>query len=936
MGIASLLLLACCGAGFTFEDAFTLPDAAGPGPEWRVESIAWEIRDGQLAHVRGKGLRTFAILEKAPHGQRVLVEASVTVHERVGDGWMLAGAAIRKDAGNYWHLALVEAPPEREQGHFVELQECLGGTWLAAGAEDSRLTMLTSTGHAFDWQYDRPYRLHLAMTPERIDGWVMELDGTERAHIAYALDNPAVNSGQPALDCGDCTASFDDVRATVADFVPSPEPKRDAVPPYAVGAHGEGIAEATGFFRTKQLDGRWWLIDPAGRAFYMIGTDHARYTGHWCETLGYAPYGRNTKARYGSAEAWAEATADRLLQWGFNTLPAGHSPELRYRSFAHIEFLSMGSGFAAIDDIVPKVHWTGLPNVFSPLWPRHCDMIAREQCAPNADDPWLIGYFIDNELEWYGKDYTVAGVFREAWRKPADHTAKQAWVEFLKDAYGAPKAFADAFGVEVDSWDALAAHTTPAQARTERAASLEQEFVRLVAERYFATTTEAIRRHDPNHLVLGSRFAGCAPDIWDIAGRYCDIVSYNVYPWIDVERGVPDSVVKQIAGWAEACGKPMMVTEWSFPALDSGLPCKHGAGMRVDTQAQRAKCFDYFQRLMFELPFMVGSSFFMFVDEPALGIASTFPEDSNYGLVNENDEPYPELTSTAAALHPKAYDIHAAGRIPEVSPAPELAQWLLDAPEARPARTEQVALETGGLRLEGPADGRGWRVSLDGASIGAWYGLMNQVTSQPLWVQPDTARVTGIARNGRLTVVELELSREHGGMAQTEVSQETGEFAAQQAQPQRFRSLWRVVVPAAPDGWFASQCLWVENTDVQPWWLDHVFHYMAPFLGGDSAGDEPIGKDVPNYYIRSAAWIDQSAGLGIGCWYPDMTAFECRYWKDEGGGFHADLRERVGSLLEPGQRQVMPGAWAFFFPFRDPTPEGYARESKRIAAAVTE
>ena len=31
--------------------------------------------------------------------------------------------------------------------------------------------------------------------------------------------------------------------------------------------------------------------------------------------------------------------------------------------------------------------------------------------------------------------------------------------------------------------------------------------------------------------------------------------------------------------------RPMIITEWSFPALDSGLPCKHGAGMRVDTQA---------------------------------------------------------------------------------------------------------------------------------------------------------------------------------------------------------------------------------------------------------------------------------------------------------------------------------------------------------------
>jgi hypothetical protein len=944
MGIASLLLLALHGAGFTFEDAFTLPDAAGPGPEWRVESIAWEIRDGQLAHVREKGRRTFTVLDKAPHGRRVVTETTLTMGERIGDSWALAGVAIRQDARDYWHLALVEAPSGNDLGHFVELQESLEGAWLATSAEGSRLTCLADIGRDFDWQYGRPYRLRIAMTPDRIDGWVSEMDGTERVHIAFAFDNKAVTSGQPALDCGDCTASFDDVRATVDDPVPPPEADRRAIPPYAVSAHGEVISDPTGFFHTGQIDGRWWLIDPTGQAFYMIGTDHARYTGHWCESLGYAPYGKNMAAKYGSAEAWAEATAERLAQWGFNTLPAGHSPELRYRSFAHIEFLSMGAGFAGMDDIVPKVHWTGVPNVFSPLWPRYCDFVAREQCAPNADDPWLIGYFIDNELEWYGKDHTTAGMFTEAWKKPADHTAKQAWIAFLKDALGTPEAFATAFGVEVDSWDALAAHTTPAQARTERAMALEQDWVRLVAERYFATTAEAIRRHDPNHLVLGSRFAGNAPDIWDIAGRHCDIVSYNIYPWIDVEQGVPDSVTETIVGWAESCGKPMMVTEWSFPALDSGLPCKHGAGMRVDTQAQRTKCFTHFQTLMFELPFMVGSNFFMFVDEPALGIASTFPEDSNYGLVNEQDEPYLELTAAATALHPRVYDLHATGSVPEPeASSPKLAKWLTEVPEPDPFfEGKTFASSGGGLRFLGPVDGRGWRLFLGGTLLGDWCALMNQVTAQPLWVKPDTARVTGVGDSDRVTVIEVELSREQGGSAMTQVREDTGKPAQQQARPQRFKSLWRFMVPGEDPGhlgkprWFASQCLWVENTDTGPWRLDHVFHYIIPSLGGDSAGDEPVGKDVPLYYIRSAAWVDQAAGVGIGCWYPDKAAFQCRYWKDEGGGFHGDLRERVDTVLQPGQRHTMPGAWVFFFPLSDPTPEGFSRQSARIASEICE
>jgi hypothetical protein len=31
------------------------------------------------------------------------------------------------------------------------------------------------------------------------------------------------------------------------------------------------------------------------------------------------------------------------------------------------------------------------------------------------------------------------------------------------------------------------------------------------------------------------------------------------------------------------------MTEWSFPALDAGVPSIHGAGQRFRTQAERAK-----------------------------------------------------------------------------------------------------------------------------------------------------------------------------------------------------------------------------------------------------------------------------------------------------------------------------------------------------------
>jgi len=59
------------------------------------------------------------------------------------------------------------------------------------------------------------------------------------------------------------------------------------------------------------------------------------------------------------------------------------------------------------------------------------------------------------------------------------------------------------------------------------------------------------------------------------------------------------------------------------------------------------------------LPFMVGYHYFMWADEPAPGISSTFPEDSNYGLVNEKDETYEVLVKTAREVNRGAAARHA-------------------------------------------------------------------------------------------------------------------------------------------------------------------------------------------------------------------------------------------------------------------------------------
>ncbi len=370
----------------------------------------------------------------------------------------------------------------------------------------------------------------------------------------------------------------------------------------------------------ERRDDTWWVIDPGGRGFFAIGTDHVNFNVHWCERLGYAPYNRNCVERYGTEERWAEEAVSKLSSWNFNLLGANNSPSTRYRGLAHTLFLSFGSEFASYDDIVPKVHWTGFPDVFSPDFERHCDLKAREICRESKDDPWLFGYFLDNELEWYGKIGRPWGIFTETVKKPGEHRAKRALVDFLRKRYPGIEELNRAWDTSFASFDGMLERTDWAEPSNNAWKRDALDFVGLVAEKYFSITTSAVRKYDPNHLILGSRFAGDVPEpVWKAAGRYCDVVSLNFYDRVDLDSGEPIGLVKHLERVHGLCRRPLMVTEWSFPALDSGLPCKHGAGMRVDTQSQKARCFKIYQTTFLSLPFVIGSDYFMWVDEPALG-----------------------------------------------------------------------------------------------------------------------------------------------------------------------------------------------------------------------------------------------------------------------------------------------------------------------------
>lgn len=413
------------------------------------------------------------------------------------------------------------------------------------------------------------------------------------------------------------------------------------------GGWTEMKAKATGFFRTEQISGVWWFVDPDGHLFISKGVNHVSFHGDHCPALGYSPYHRNVLAKYGSEEKWAEATVQRLKSWGFNTIGSWSSSSL-FRLMPYTLILNMGARAGA--------DWLRgtFPDVFDPKFHQTLDSIAAKECATRKNDRLLVGYFTDNELRW-GPDWRSTRHLLDDYLLllPSEAPGKKALIDFFRKRYSTTEAFNRAWGLNLSSWDELAKlkelpPATSGEVEKRRLAD-RLEFLRIVAREYFRACRDAIRKHDQNHLILGVRFAGYAPrPVVEGMGEFVDVVSFN---WYGFEP--PTKILEELH---RTTNKPVMITEFSFKAMDSGLPNTRGAGQPVATQKDRAENFEKFVTSLMKLPYCIGYHWFQWSDQPAQGRFDG--ENSNYGIVKENDEPWELLIQKMAEVNGRIERTH--------------------------------------------------------------------------------------------------------------------------------------------------------------------------------------------------------------------------------------------------------------------------------------
>jgi hypothetical protein len=201
------------------------------------------------------------------------------------------------------------------------------------------------------------------------------------------------------------------------------------------------------------------------------------------------------------------------------------------------------------------VNYLGLPDVYSTQFATDIDAAANSQCAPHKSDPLVLGYFIGNEPPWNGRESELCNLILTG----PDTATKSALKDFL------------------------APGDTPMARR---------EFVIASFRKYLEIVCRAVRKYDPNRLVLGIRFGGRMADEVMIAAQIFDVCSINVYEY---------EPTKQIIRAARLSGRPILIGEFHIGVPADGL----AAGLvQAKDQTERGIAYRYYVEQAASLPWL--------------------------------------------------------------------------------------------------------------------------------------------------------------------------------------------------------------------------------------------------------------------------------------------------------------------------------------------
>lgn len=404
-----------------------------------------------------------------------------------------------------------------------------------------------------------------------------------------------------------------------------------------------GSPTASTYFTVQKLNGRWWFVTPEGHPFLSKGVTDVNYMG---ANLRDDKHHQGLVAKYGDEETWADASLQRLHQWGFNSAGPWSSGSMAQR-LPHAVIILDSAGHA------PRYPDFPVTDMWSEGFAQHALFVAQDRAGPYVGDPRLLGYFLDNELAWEPNWNTNLTLVQNYISFPEDAPGRLELLTFLQELSPTLAEFNAAWGTSLSAWEELAALTADELApTTEKSIQITKAFAVHAFRKYAETAVAALKTVDPNHLVLGCRFHTYH---WDelivAAGDYFDVISLAFY------SPVPPTAQTDVG--AQMVDKPFLLEEFSFKAEDSGYWNVMNYAPVVPTQKDRAVEYAKYVEEWMRRPYAVAFHWYKWFDNPERD--DNLIAGDNFGLMKPDDEPYWHLVDLMTVVNRRIEAWHVAG-----------------------------------------------------------------------------------------------------------------------------------------------------------------------------------------------------------------------------------------------------------------------------------
>ncbi len=461
----------------------------------------------------------------------------------------------------------------------------------------------------------------------------------------------------------------------------------------AYGGYPAKRFEATGWFRTEFDGKRWWLVDPDGCAFFSHGMCYGARMGEFGWFTGMEPFYSNPPSpddplykdafthpgliaeyvkRHGVThrsdewmfnparanmmrvfgadwwEAWRTLAMYRFRKWGVNTTGVGivNFIDERAEDFLRLSRLPYAVTLKRFP-VTEHFIFRDFPDVLAPEYAANSAAFARNELAPMADDPCLIGYFLHNEPEWmFQSDCCVA---YELLVKDEPLQSRRPMMEWLRERYGSIGALNEAWGVSLDSWGALLAPLSRELSLSEAAWNDLRAYEQVLIMAFGKIPLEACRAVDAHHLCLGLRHGGFSEKIVDGSAIF-DVFSFNCYR----------HSAKEMLQTVKRVGKPALIGEWHFGGQEVGL--MRTALQSCVSQKERGKAYKAFLQEVAACPWCVGAHYFEYNDQSLLGRFDG--EHMAHGVIDCTNKPYPPMAEAISETSDVLYQVLTGERAP--------------------------------------------------------------------------------------------------------------------------------------------------------------------------------------------------------------------------------------------------------------------------------